>query len=179
MEHGNFVFKLGLQFPNFNQCNFRPTLKWILFQKMMHQKLKVTRILWIWRKDLNIFLLQYIYWHNFLRKSAAFFSKDAMIDSNMVKSENWVFIRLSNSWRRRWISLSLTSSWCLRFDNSDCKASFFFPEFSAVVTFKDKNQSDFVKIYENVCILITFSFFLITISRKYFKIICRGLLSLR
>lgn len=179
MEHGNFVFKLGLQFPNFNQCNFSPILKSILFQKMMHQKLKVTRILWIWRKDLNIFLLQYIYWHNFLRKSAAFFSKDAMIDSNIVKSENWVFIRLSNSWRRRWISLSLTSSWCLRFDNSDCKASFFFPEFSAVVTFKDKNQSDFVKIYENVCILITFSFFLITISRKYFKIICRGLLSFR
>lgn len=69
--------------------------------------------------------------YNFLPKSAAFFSKVTMIDSNIANSESWVFIRASNSWRRRWISLSLTSIWCLRLDRSDCNASFFFPEFSA------------------------------------------------
>lgn len=77
--------------------------------------------------------------YNFLPKSAAFFSKVTMIDSNIAKSESWVFIMASNSWRRRWISLSLTSIWCLRLDSSDCNASFFFPEFStAVIYIKQK-----------------------------------------
>lgn len=73
--------------------------------------------------------------YNFLPKSAAFFSKVTMIDSNIAKSESWVFIMASNSWRRRWISLSLTSIWCLRLDSSDCNASFFFPEFSTAVIY--------------------------------------------